>query len=142
MNNNFWSTELKENTALPILTEDEEQQALFRWIAFAAGRYPKLKLCIHIPNEGKRSAANGAKLKRMGLRPGAPDVFLPVSNGKYNNLFIEMKRTKGGKVSAAQKRFIEDLNKYGNLAVVCNGWEEAVKVICDYLGIKNPVSMW
>ena len=54
------------------MSESEEQQALFRWAQFVAGRYPELKMMYHIPNEGKRSAACGARLKAEGLRPGGP----------------------------------------------------------------------
>ncbi len=114
--------------------EDVEQECLFRWIAFSVAKHPELKTVIHIPNEGKRSKREGAKLKRLGLRPGAPDIILPIANGKHNALFIELKRLEGGRVSPAQKEFLQTLTDFGAKAVVCFGWVEAAKVISDYLG--------
>lgn len=122
-----------------IPTEDDEQEALFRWVAFASAKYPFLKRMVHIPNEGKRSTANGAKLKRMGLMKGFPDIFLPyIANGK-GGLFIELKRPKGGRVSEEQKKCLEMLNEAGYTAVVCRGWEEAKNAICDYAGIDKLI---
>lgn len=96
-----------------IPTEEEEQQALFKWLEFAANRHPELLLMIHIPNEGKRSQVAGARLKPVGLRKGVPDLFLPVPKGKYHGLWIEMKRQKGSKTSKEQKNWIEALNGQG-----------------------------
>ena len=75
--------------------EDAEQQALFEWAAYQKCKYPELECMYHIPNEGKRSPQTGAKLKRMGLSPGVPDICLPVARGGYSALYIELKRTKG-----------------------------------------------
>lgn len=120
-----------------IPTEAEEQEALFRWIAFSAAKYPELLLFSHTPNEGKRSIQNGAALKRMGLKSGVPDLHLPVARGKYHSLYIELKRTKGGRVSDNQKWWIDRLNEQNNLAVVCYGWEQAKDVICGYLSLSG-----
>lgn len=76
--------------------EDLEQEAVIEWCDIK--RIP----IVHIPNEGKRSAAYAARLKRMGLRPGFPDLFIPVVRGRYHGLFIEMKYG-GGRLSADQK---------------------------------------
>lgn len=45
----------------------------------------------HTPNEGKRSVFMGARLKKMGLRKGAPDFFI-LKNGVLYGL--EVKATK------------------------------------------------
>ncbi len=116
-----------------IPTEDEEQEALFRWLAFASNRQPELRLMIHIPNEGKRSERQGAKMKKIGLRKGVPDLFLPVPKGKYHGLWIEMKRMKGSKTSKEQKEWIEALNRQGYFAAVCLGWLEAKQTIERYM---------
>jgi hypothetical protein len=50
-------------------------------------------------------------------------------------LFIEMKRTKGGRTSEEQREWIAELNKAGYRAVVCKGWEEARDEIMKYLSI-------
>ncbi|MCM1364689.1 MAG: VRR-NUC domain-containing protein [Faecalibacterium sp.] len=124
-----------------IPTEEEEQKALFRWLAYAAGSvHNGLKWCVHIVNEGKRSVRNGAALKAMGLRKGFPDIFVPIATKEYHGLFIELKRTKGGRVSAEQQEWIDYLNSAGYFAKVCYGWFDAATTICEYLHVK--LKMW
>ena len=62
---------------------------------------------------------------------------MPVPRGNYHGLYIELKRTKGGVISDAQKEWIEMLNGRGYLAVVAKGATEAIKVISDYLNVKE-----
>ena len=125
---------------LPVPTESEEQQALFEWINFNKGHYPELKLMYHTPNEGKRSVSTGAKMKREGLVSGVPDIHLPVAKGKYHSLYIELKRVKHSKISKEQEAFIRLLNMYDNFAIICYGWEQAIKVIEWYLkGASEPL---
>lgn len=114
-------------------TEEVEQIALFRWAEYAKCTLPELSLMYHIPNEGKRSRANGASLCMQGLKSGVPDICLPVAKGGYNALYIEMKRLGGKKPTANQTSWILRLNKGGNLALVCYGWEVAKTVIEKYL---------
>ena len=113
--------------------ESAEQQALFRWAALSGRAHPELELMYHIPNEGVRTAANGARLKAEGMRAGVPDICLPVARGGYNALYIELKAGKN-KPTEAQEKWIAALNAAGNLAVVCWGWEAAKKTIETYLG--------
>lgn len=114
-------------------TEAQEQKALFEWIERSRGKYPELGLCYHIPNEGRRSWAAAHELRAQGLKSGVPDICLPVARGEYHALYIEMKRRKGGRVSDTQRGWINALNRAGNLALVCKGWEEARDVIVQYL---------
>ena len=86
---------------IPVPTESEEQQALFDWAELQKGKYPELKALYHIPNEGKRSKATGARLKKEGMKDGVSDNCLPVKRGPYGSLYIELKRIKGSKVSSA-----------------------------------------
>ncbi len=114
-------------------TEEEEQTLLFSWVNMQKNTYPELDLLFHIPNEGKRTAQTGARLKAAGLSSGVPDICLPVAKCGYNALYIEMKRQKGGTLSANQKQWLEKLLKAGNLAVRCNGFEEAKNVLIKYI---------
>ena len=52
---------------------------------------------------------------------------------KYNGLYIELKRLRGGTVSATQKQWIARLRDAGYAVEVCKGWEAAAAVITDYL---------
>lgn len=115
-------------------TEAQEQEALFSWAAYNRVKYPALELMYHIPNEGKRSGLNGFRLKAQGLKPGVPDICLPVPSGRFTALYIELKRPHGGRVSDEQRGWIGALNRVGCRAVVCRGWEEARVEIERYLG--------
>lgn len=113
-------------------SESQEQQTLFQWAAWASGKYPELETIYHIPNEGKRSLATGSKLKAEGLKAGFPDIGLPVAKRGYHGLYIEMKSQKG-RMSPEQKEWQKRLTKYGNLSIVCYGFEEARDAILWYL---------
>ena len=117
-------------------SESDEQKLLFAWAEYAEVLYPELETMYHVPNEGRRSYRVGAELKKQGMKAGVPDICLPVSRGRYNALYIEMKRMKGGTVSDAQKWWIDKLNQQGNLAVICHGFDEAKDVILKYLKAK------
>lgn len=120
-----------------IPTESQEQRALFEWAGYLSQDYPQLRLLYHIPNEGVRSPVGGMLAIAEGLKPGVPDICLPVANETYSSLYIELKRTKRGTVSAEQKWWIAELEAAGCRAVVCKGWLAAADEIKKYLGITD-----
>ena len=119
--------------------ESQEQRWLFRWANDMAALVPELELMYHIPNEGKRSRSTGRRIRQEGLRRGVPDICLPVARNGFHALYIELKRTKGSRVSDDQKSWIEALEAQGNKAVVCCGWNAAADVIEEYLGLRKGV---
>lgn len=117
-----------------VSTETQEQIKLFQWIKL----HKNLRYCsIHIPNEGKRSLAMGRTMKKMGLRAGASDVFIAKPNSKYHGLWIELKAMDSEgryrKPSTKQIVFLEDMRNNGYAGLVCNGADEAIRVIETYL---------
>lgn len=118
--------------------EENEQIVLFRWAEFSASQYPELELLYHIPNEGKRSAVTGARLKAQGLKSGVPDVCLPTAHGGYIGLYIEMK-VKPNKPTENQKRWLRALREAGHMVAVCYGFEEARNLIEEYLRLPNTM---
>ncbi len=124
---------MKAIDATPIPTESVEQQRLFQWARAQHGKYPELNLLYHIPNEGKRSKANGRRLKAEGLKSGVPDLCLPVARCGCHGLYIELKRLKGGRVTDEQTGWMAALMQQGYMAAVCRGWETASVVILNYL---------
>lgn len=114
-------------------TEAQEQRALFEWAEWMKQRYPELALLHHIPNGGSRDAREAHNLRLEGVKAGVPDICLPVPRGGYGALYIELKRTKRGRLSDSQRGWIEALNRAGNRAVVCKGFDEARAAILDYL---------
>lgn len=118
-------------------TETSEQQAVIEWCQWNIGRYPELETLHHTANEGKRSVSNGAMLKRIGLSKGFPDLSLNCAKGQYHSLHIEMKKDHQCRASKEQKEWIERLNRYGNLAVICYSADEAIYVLNKYLNLKE-----
>lgn len=110
------------------MTESQEQRTVVEWAAWKG-----LPL-FHIPNGGARSIQTAARLKAEGVKAGVPDLFLPVASGGYHGLFVEMKRTGGGRVSTRQQEWLDLLNANGYRAIVCHGADEAIREIGRYLG--------
>ncbi len=116
-------------------SEEIEQISLFRWAAFAENIYPELKLMYHVPNEGKRSAVTGSRLKQAGLKSGVPDIVLPVARGGYIGLYIELKYGRN-KTTANQEMWLRNLRDQNHLTAVCYGWEQARELIEKYLKLS------
>lgn len=87
--------------SVPAPTEAEEQTELFAWAELLRGRFPELRLLYHVPNGGSRNRIEAARLQAQGVKAGVPDLCLPVARGKYHGLYIELKRTRGGRISEA-----------------------------------------
>lgn len=122
-------------SASPVPPEHFEQCALISWWnlqARACGLDEELLFAI--PNGGYRSKAGAAKLRGEGVRSGVPDLFLAAPRKGKGGLFIEMKKQKGGKIGANQKIMLEKLRRQGFSAVIACGWEEASRIIRDYMG--------
>jgi hypothetical protein len=114
-------------------TEAQHQSAVFKWSLAVRVKYPELKLLHAIPNGGRRDKIEAAHLKQQGVKPGVPDIHLPVARRGFHSLYIELKR-EHGRASAEQDWWIEELTKQGNLAKVCQGWKDAVRLLEWYLG--------
>ena len=117
-------------------TEEQEQAAVFQWADLMSEQIPELTLLLHIPNGGLRSKTEAVRFKRVGVKPGVPDLFLPVVRNGYHGLWIEMKRQKGGKLSGIQAAWLAELNNQGYLAVCCHGADEAIGILSRYLEVK------
>ena len=117
---------------LSIPTEHDEQVALFREMHLRGCTDPRWRQAFAIPNGGLRSKKTAARLKAEGVKAGVPDIFLPVSVGIWSGLFIEMKRTKGGRLSDEQREFIDRLDPHF-IVVVAHGAQEAIEKIHHYL---------
>ena len=109
--------------------------ALFQWAAIS--NHPELDLLHASANGGHRVKSVAAKLKSSGVKPGVPDIFLPVARHGYFGLFIELKKPKdttpAGRPTKQQLEWLQQLSSSGYLAVLCVGWEAAKQTITDYL---------
>lgn len=116
-------------------SEHSEQCALISWWAYVCMHIgaPE-RLLFAIPNGGARSAVTGAALKAEGVRQGIPDLFLAVPSKGYCGLFVEMKKKRGGRISAHQMQAKSELERFGYCVKVCRGFEDAKKEILSYFG--------
>lgn len=118
------------------LSEAQHQANVIKWSQQPGirAKWPELALLHHIPNGGSRDPVEGRHLKQQGVKPGVPDLCLPVARGKYHALYIEMKNERG-RTTMEQDWWGERLLSEGNLWTVCHGWESAVKTLERYLDI-------
>lgn len=114
-------------------SEHAEQATLVQWLAIA---HPAVRI-FAIPNGGRRGKLEAMRLQLEGVSPGVPDLMLPTPRGKHHGLFVEMKRTKGGRTSTEQKDWIAYLQANGYRAIVCHGFEAAKKEIECYLSTTS-----
>jgi len=115
--------------------EEREQIALIEWAHLHDDIWPYL---IHVRNEGKRSVAEGAKAKRMGLMKGVSDLFLArprweLENNLKAGLWIELK-SKKGRLTPSQNKFLDLMESTGYMASVAYSWTDAANAILEYLG--------
>lgn len=114
--------------------EDTEQEAVISWANWHLQEYPALKWLHHIPNGGKRNAAEAARFKAQGVKAGVSDLFLPAARGGYFGLYIEMKYGKN-KPTDQQREFIADMQQAGYDAQVAYGADEAITILREYLAL-------
>ena len=113
---------LRKPRALPAPSEHSEQVAFVQWFRL---QFPGI-LVFSIPNGSYLAgdiaarARQVARLKAEGMVAGVPDLEIPEWN-----LYIEMKRQRGGKLFADQVRIHAELRRAGKRVIVAKGWEDA-----------------
>ncbi len=115
--------------------------ALFRWAAMQQKKYPQLRWMFAVPNGMHSDPRHVRRHKAAGLRPGVPDVWLPVPTEHYAGLVIELKSARGV-VSKEQVEWLTGLSNNGYLCAVCRDLEEAIELICAHLKGERIVSVW
>ena len=117
--------------------EDAAQAEVIRWARMRQAAIPELELLYHVPNGGKRGKLEAVRLKRQGVKPGIPDLHLPIARGGYIGLWIEMK-TATGRLSEDQRRIIAMLCAEGHRVEICRSAADAVEVLEDYMRVPTP----
>jgi hypothetical protein len=97
---------------------------------------------IHLANEGKRSTAEGWRLKQIGLTPGLPDVLLRgdpdyLERGVMAEpFFLELKRP--GVVATPERRLqLEGFVEKGWLVWTINSLDAALALLREHAVLKN-----
>lgn len=94
-------------------------------------------LWCHVPNGEARNAVTGAKLNRMGVKRGVPDVLIfnmpemmMNNRTRYNctGLAIELKVGKN-MPTIEQAEWIANLGKCGWRCTVCHSIDEVVAIV-------------
>lgn len=80
-------------------------------------------LWFHVPNGERRDVQTGARLKRMGVKPGVPDFLLISPYGSVR--FLELKRT-GETLSDSQEEFRVQCIRQGIPHVIAHTLDEAL----------------
>jgi hypothetical protein len=108
-------------------------RALFQW----AQMYNEITRDYLIRNEtfGFRLKKTAVNLRREGGKKGIADYFLAFPSNGFHGLWLEMKAPKPYKsnVSEEQKYWLEKQRSIGYAAHVAYGWEEAARIISEYL---------
>ena len=105
-------------------SEHSEQVGFINWFR---AKYPDV-LIFAIPNGEKRAISVAKRLKAEGVVRGVPDLFIPAWN-----LWIEMKRVSGGRLSTDQKQMISYLENIGHSVIVGKGATDASQHIRKFM---------
>ncbi len=116
------------------MSEHDEQVALFQWAKMREEQIPELKLLHAIPNGGHRHKAVAAKMQAEGVKPGVPDIFLPVPRNGYHGMYLEMKWGEN-KLTDRQTEWFDALHKQDYFCAVSWTWVMAKSLILRYLGL-------
>lgn len=119
---------LKRRNAQP---EAIEQAKVIAWARANERNYPYLWMLHCSLNGVKMTKAQAGRAIAQGMKKGVADLFLPVKQGGYGGLYIEMKSAKG-RISIEQSKFLKDVNDNGYAAFVCYSADDAIKRIEDY----------
>lgn len=106
-----------------VKSEHMEQAIFVQWFRRS---YPDV-LIFAIPNGGHRSPSTALKLKVEGVVPGIPDLFVPEWQ-----LWIEMKKEKGGVVSKEQQSVINYLERVNYCVIVGKGADDARRKVSEF----------
>lgn len=101
-------------------TEAEEQERVLQVLRRQGVIY------FAVPNGGRRGVREAVAFKRQGVKAGIPDLILPGADARWRCLAIEMKRTKGGRVSPEQESWHGILRACGWKILVCEGAADAI----------------
>lgn len=87
-----------------------------------------------VPNGEARNPVTGARLKAQGVKPGVPDIMLFHAGKAYG---LELKRARGGHVSAHQKEMLRRMGGAGVMLAVAYGIDEAIEQLLEW-GLIRP----
>lgn len=93
----------------------------------------------HYPAGELRDTVTGARLKRMGTKPGVAD-FLLVAPPAGQLHALELKR-KGERPNDEQAAFLDAVRAAGGMAAWVDNFDDAVRVLRDWGAVRASVSV-
>lgn len=110
--------DMQKSTVCKPPKEAAEQLAIITWLR------NRNYFVYEIPNhKGMRS--------HMGATEGMPDLQIVLEGGKV--IWLEMKRTKGGRLSPAQKKIHAHLEALGHTVILGFGAKDAMEKLREVL---------
>lgn len=134
----------RSSDCLPVALEHQEQVAFVQWLRLQGIRHNAT------PNGGHRASKTAKVLKAEGVASGFPDITVwPEIGSGLPILYVEMKRTAGGRVTSEQQEWIDYLNGLGFpvVAKACRGCSEAIHFVRESWGghssqYVRPFAAW
>jgi len=112
------------------MTEYELQKAICKYLDLKGVLY-----CGSMGGQYQAHFSQRIKAKKSGYKKGFPDLFIYEPVGEFHGLAIELKVGKN-RATKDQLKWQKELNDRGYRAEVCNGLDEAIDVIDNYLNNK------
>jgi hypothetical protein len=91
----------------------------------------------HVPNGEKRTRRTGAKLMKMGVRPGVADLTV-LLRGECHQLEL---KDADGRMSKDQERFMEDVQRAGGTYHVAASMHEAIGILTQIGALRVGVRL-
>ncbi len=113
---------------------NKEDNLLLSVASYLRLQYPNVLFC-HIANERKTSVWQGAKLKKLGVRAGMPDILIFQPNKTYSGLALELK-IKPNKPTKNQLEVLTMLSNNNWNTAVCYSFDEAKNLIDNHLNLN------
>lgn len=89
-------------------------------------------LWCHVANERQTTMMRGAKLKKMGVKSGVPDILIFEARHNYCGLAVELKFGRN-KTTENQNHWLWGLFQRGWQTAVVTNFDEFQKIVDDYL---------
>jgi hypothetical protein len=106
----------------PIFDETHEQCTVAAWLDLHGIMY------CHPANGEWRHPATAKKLKRMGVKPGVPDILIFTPSGLANKpTALELKAVDGATPSKAQRCWLDNLERLGWTTGWAKGADAAIR---------------
>ena len=111
-------------------TESSLQSQCFKWFS---NNFPELSGLLYHNYNNPRNAANGSRLRTMGLIKGIPDFTFAIPDALTGGILYFELKNKSGKLSAAQIQIHKQLIEAGHNVEIIRTRDEFINETIDWL---------